>query len=406
MGYKKEAIKGFSYLGAFRIITRGLSFVRTAIIARILSPSQVGVFGIATIVLSFMEILTETGINIFLIQRKDEIDKYISTAWVTSIGRGVVIGLIIFLWAPFVATFYQIQDSLAVLQLIAVVPIIRGFINPSVAKFLKELSFHKEFYYRTSIFFIESIVSVLLILWYPTTLSLVWGLVIGAAFEVVLSFFISTPRPRLQFESDKLLEVIGRGKWLTLTGIFNYLYHNGDDLVVGKLLGTSSLGLYDMAYKISMLPISEGSDVVGKVMFPVMSKISDDIPRLKRAYFQSVLLITGIVIPLGVVFFLFPKEIISIVLGDKWLSASGALQVLAVFGVIRAISISVVSPLYALEKQEYVTVITLISFAGMLVTIFPFVTRWGIVGAGYAALFGTLISLPAIFYYVRKVFSQ
>ena len=70
MGYTKVVIKGFSWIGAFRIVTRGMSFLRTLVVARLLTPSQVGVFGIATIVLSLIEILTETGINIFLIQKK------------------------------------------------------------------------------------------------------------------------------------------------------------------------------------------------------------------------------------------------------------------------------------------------------------------------------------------------
>jgi O-antigen/teichoic acid export membrane protein len=404
MGYKKDVIKGFSWLGAFRLITRGLSFIRTAIIARLLTPSQVGVFAIATIVLSFMEILTETGINIFLIQKKDDIDRYISTAWVTSILRGIIISLIIFLAAPFVTNFYSLQESLFIFQLIAVVPFIRGFINPSVVKFLKDLSFHKEFTYRTGIFLVETAATLLLLLRDPSPVNLAWGLIFGAVFEVMLSFYMASPVPKFVFEGEKLREVIIRGKWLTFTGIFNYLYHNGDDLVVGKLLGTASLGLYGMAYKISLLPITEGSDVIGKVMFPVLSKMTHDLPRLKKAYMKSVLLISALVIPMGLLFFFFPATIISIILGDRWLGATDALQVLALFGVVRAISISIIAPLYALEKQEYVTVITLVSLIGMGVTILPFVTRLGIVGAGYSALFGTLLSLPVIFYYVRKVF--
>ena len=61
------------------------------IIARILSPYQFGAFGIATLVLVFAEILTETGINTFLIQNKDNTDKYINTSWVVSIVRGIAI---------------------------------------------------------------------------------------------------------------------------------------------------------------------------------------------------------------------------------------------------------------------------------------------------------------------------
>ncbi len=406
MGYKKDIIKGFSWLGSFRIITRVLSLIRTIITARILSPSQVGIFGIATISLSLMEIITETGINIFLTQKKESIDAYISTAWITSIIRGVFISIIIFSLAPLLVDFYHIDNSLLVLQLIAIVPLTRGFINPSVVKFTKDLSFHKEFYYRTAVFLVETILSVGLLIRIPSPISLVWALISGALFEVILSFLIVKPWPTFSFESHRVKELFGRGKWLTLTGIFNYLYHNGDDLIVGKLLGTSSLGLYQMAYKISMLPITEGSDVIGKVMFPVYVRMNDDKKRLKRAYIKSVLLISAVVVPMGFVFYLFPGEIITLLLGEKWIGAARVLQALALFGVIRAIVASVITPLYALDKQEYVSLITFISLIGMLAVIVPGITLFGLVGAAYAALFGTVLSLPVALFFIVLAFRE
>ena len=144
MGYTKEAIKGVSWLGAFRLFARVLSFLRTIIVARILSPAQFGVYGIAALALSLIEILTETGINVFLVQNKDNIGKYISTAWVVSIIRGILISFLIFSSSFFVAEFFKNPDTLALLMLVSVVPLIRGFINPSVVKFQKDLQFHKD----------------------------------------------------------------------------------------------------------------------------------------------------------------------------------------------------------------------------------------------------------------------
>ena len=69
MGYKNNAFKGFGWMGILRISVV-ISFVRLAILARILTPAQFGVFGVATLVLSFLEVLTETGINVFLFKKK------------------------------------------------------------------------------------------------------------------------------------------------------------------------------------------------------------------------------------------------------------------------------------------------------------------------------------------------
>src|SRR3990167_7344642 len=99
MGYKTDAFKGISWIGILRASTRGITFVRLAILARILSPAQFGVFGIATLVLSLLEIITETGINVFLIQKKD-IKSYINSAWIVSIVRGFIIAIFLFALAP------------------------------------------------------------------------------------------------------------------------------------------------------------------------------------------------------------------------------------------------------------------------------------------------------------------
>src|SRR4029079_5244964 len=104
MGYTRETIKGISWLGAFRIFTRALSFLRTLVVARVLNPFQFGIFGIATLVLAFIEVMTETGINIFLVQNKERVEEYIDTAWIVSILRGLVISTAIILCSPLVST--------------------------------------------------------------------------------------------------------------------------------------------------------------------------------------------------------------------------------------------------------------------------------------------------------------
>jgi lipopolysaccharide exporter len=166
------------------------------------------------------------------------------------------------------------------------------------------------------------------------------------------------------------------------------------------------LGIYSMAYNISTLPISEVTDVVGKVVFPVYAKIGGDIQRLKSAFIKSSLAISLSTIAIGGVIFLFPNQIISVVLGDKWLSAVPILKVLAVYGVLRAIFGSASALFLGVGKQKYVTNMTFMRFAGLVVTIYPFVKMFGLIGAGYSALISVIVEIPVITYYVLKVFKK
>ena len=74
-------------MAAFRVTTRGIAFVRLSVLARLLDPHMFGLFGIAALVLAFLETITETGINVFLIQHEEPLEKYVDTAWVVSIIR-------------------------------------------------------------------------------------------------------------------------------------------------------------------------------------------------------------------------------------------------------------------------------------------------------------------------------
>ncbi len=387
---------------AFRVAYRALGIVRIGIIAHILSPYSLGVFAVATISLGFLEIITETGINVFLIQEKENIDEYINSAWVVSIIRGILIALLIATTAGPVSSFFGSVESKSLLYLVALVPLIRGFINPSVVKFQKELQFNKEFFYRFSMYFVESIISVAGALILKSPLGLVIGLLGGAIYEVIYTFFAVKPTPKFIVEWNKVFRVIKRGIWVTLFGIFDYVYTQFDNVIVGRMLGVSPLGIYQNAYKISTAPLTEVGNVFYKVTFPVFSKMSDDMVRLKRAFIKNVLVNTVLMILAGVVVFVFATPIVKIVFGPGWDAAIPVVKLLAILGVVRGVASSTNSLLVAKTKQKYCAVITFVSAVGLLATIIPLVNKFGIMGAGMAAIVGTVISLPFTIYFVSK----
>lgn len=112
MKHIKQAIKGVGWMAFLRVTTRGLAFIRLAVLARVLSPFQFGVYGIASLILSLLEIFTETGVNVVLIQSKGKITEYLNTAWVVSIFRGIIISLLMILLSYPVSLFFNSKESL------------------------------------------------------------------------------------------------------------------------------------------------------------------------------------------------------------------------------------------------------------------------------------------------------
>ncbi|MBI1864030.1 lipopolysaccharide biosynthesis protein [Candidatus Woesebacteria bacterium] len=405
MGYQKETIKGASWIGALRVTTRVIALIKTTVIARLLSPSAFGVFGISMVVMALLEILTETGINVFLLQEKDDVDEFVNTSWVVSIFRGVLIAIILVLCSSLVASFFKSPESQPLIILVSLVPLIRGFINPSEIKLQKDLKFKKDFVFRFTIFTFDALVAIVATLITKNAAGAIFGLIAGAILEVVLSFLIVKPRPKFILEIEKTRKVLDRGKWITGAGIFDYLFENIDDITVGRFLGSGPLGLYQMAYKLATLPITEVADVFGKVTLPIYVKISGDTKRIKRAFIKSTIGIAFLTIPFGIVLILFSKQIILIILGKNWLDAAPAVQFITVYAILRAIINPALTLFLSVKKQEYVTSVILLGTITLGISIIPLTVKLGLVGAGISTIIAVSVMIPMTIFYTIKLFN-
>lgn len=406
MGYLKHTIIGTSWVSAFRISTRSISFFRILILARILSPENFGIFGIAALVLSFLEILTETGINVFLIQKKGNIDRYLNDAWIVSIARGVFLSILLVFLSSFIASFFNSPNATQLIQLISLVPLIRGFINPAVIKYQKNLNFGKDFYFHLAIFLLDSLIVIGSAYITRSPASFVYGLIGGATLEVILSFIFLNPRPKFHFRHLYIREILHSGKWVTLFGLFNFLSQKGDNIVVGRILGTTSLGIYDMGYNLSTLPISEISDVVNKVVFPVYVQIKKERARFRKAILKTMGIISFAVITFSTIIFFLPRDFFLFLLGERWGEIYEIIKILTIYGMFRAILGTTASIFLALKQQKYVAVMTFVRVAALLVTIVPLTSMWGLKGASTSALLSVLAEIPVIAFFMYKIYKR
>lgn len=406
MGYFKDTIKGIGWMTALSGLTKAVAVFKIAILARILSPSQFGSYGIALLVLGFLEVLTETGINVFLIQEKDETQKYLDSAWVVSIIRGILIALLILAVSPVVLSFFKAPQVANLLYLVSAVAFVRGFINPMEVSFQKNLMFMKVFFYQGSLYLIDAGFAIGLGILTRSESAMIIGMLVAAVSEVILSFIIFKDRPRPRLEKDKFMKVINSGKWITGAGIFGYIFQNIDNVVVGRFLGTGNLGFYQQAYSISTLPVSGVSDIFNKVMFPVFVKISEEGKRLRSAFYRAFGIIFVLSFFFGLGLFFFSKPIILIFLGNKWLSIEPVLKILAIFGILKSGLNSTYSLFLSLKMQKTVMLSELFGILGIGAVIYPMVIKYGIVGAGYSTIIAVAFSLPVVLINIRKIFND
>lgn len=182
------------------------------------------------------------------------------------------------------------------------------------------------------------------------------------------------------------------------------MYSQGDDAVVGRLTDTYSLGIYQQAYKISTLPLTEITKLFNQFTFPVYSNISDDIKRLKKAFYKTSFVILLMVTPIGVGLLIFADLLVEIVLGDQWMQVVPLVRALSLFGITRAFIVSTYPLFNSLKKQKYVTVLSFIQVILMSITIFSLTTSQGAFGASISVLISSLLTIPFILFIIHRQF--
>lgn len=387
-----RVVRGGVWVFALRITTRGLRFLRTVILARLLAPHDFGLFGIAMLSIATLEAFTQTGFEAALVQKKEDVESYLDTAWTISAIRGALLFSILFFFAPLIAEFFNSPQATMIIRVIALSAFLSGFRNVGILFFQRELEFNKQFYYEFPSILVDLSVAITLAFTLRNVWALVWSGLAASFVRLFMSYLIHPYRPRFSLARKQLQELLGFGKWLLGSGMLVFLITQGDDLLVGKVLGPASLGFYQMAYLISNLPATEISRTMAQVAFPVYSKLQDDLPKLRDAYLKALHLTAFLSIPLAAGIFVLAPDFTGIFMGEKWIPMVPAIKVLVFAGLIRSIAATTGPILYGIGKPRTDTIWQTIRLVVFATIIYPFTMRWGILGTSIAVLCSISVS--------------
>lgn len=402
MGYTKAAISGVSWQTVLKGATAGVTLLKIAVLARLLTPAQFGQFSLVSIALGLSEAVTETGINVTILQSKHSVEYFLNTAWVVAICRGLLIGCVMVLLGLGMNQYYQ-DNSLALLvSLAALVPIIKGLINPAIISLQKELKFFADSSFRFSLVLVDAVLAIVLSLSMPSVTALILAMVGTAVFEVVLSFAVFRNRPKFSVIPSRLHEILHNAKGLTIMTALNYLNENLDNLLVGKLLGTYNLGLYHNGYKIGHKPNAEIANAANHGIFPVFSKIAEDSLRLRNAFTRTSVLVVGAVVFASLPLLLVPELMVQLVLGSQWLDVVPAVPWLTAAGILQACHILGYS---GLITKKWYRLLNVHQFGTVVLTVIALLLLcplYGVLGAGIAVFAGRAAMLPVLAYGIKK----
>jgi lipopolysaccharide exporter len=369
----------------------------------LLSPEDFGLLGIALLTLSMLEIFSETGFRAALIQKKENIESYLDTAWTVAAIRGVILFLILYLSSPIISKLFNSSQAMLVIKVISISILLSGFRNIKILIFQKELEFKKQFIYEFSATISDLIVAISLAFILRNVWALVWGVLAANLVRFVMSYVLLPYCPKFRIQKKKFIDLFGFGKWVLGSGILVFLTTQGDDIFVGKILGVATLGFYQVAYMLSNLPATEVTHVISRVTFPAYSKLQGNLSKIKEGYLNVLQIIAFFSFPLAGGIFILVPDFTKVFLGEKWMPIIPVVQVLVLAGLIRSIAATTGPVFHGVGKPKINTFWQTIRLIVLIALIYPLSIRWSIVGTSLAVLVSILIATVGFSFEVIKI---
>ena len=402
MGYAKRAVQGVGWNTTLKLLASFIAAGKIVVLARLLTPTDFGIFALVLIALGLSESMTETGINTTIIQSKQSIKYYLDTAWVISILRGLIISLLMMGIGWLMQGFYKQEGLFLLVGFTSLVPFLRGFINPAIVSWQRELRFFRDSMYTLSLTVVEAVTTIILALIFHSVFALIGGVIVSAIFEVVFTFVMFQERPRFQYLHSRANEILWNMWGLNAMTILNYVTENIDDVIIGRVVGTSGLGIYHNSYALSHRLNLQFAKSIQHSTFPIYVKMDEKV-RLRKAFFKTLFLSMAGFIVLGVPLLFFPKLVVDILLGAKWSEAIPVLPWLVVAGLIHSV-VTIASAVLVARKQYFWLNVNLFM---NVVFMIPFLIwlgmHYGLLGAVIGLLFSRTISLPSVLIGVKQV---
>lgn len=402
MGYTKEAISGFSWQTVLKGSGLVLGMIKLMILARILTPTDFGIFSLVAIALGIAEATTETGVNYTIINSKHSVSYFLNTAWVIAIVRGFLIGLLMLIAAFGMAAFFDENRLLFLVSLASLIPVIKGFINPAIVSLRKELLFFQESTYHLARMLCEIFLAITLTLWLKDVSGLLLAMIGAALFEVIISFAFFTLKPKFEYLHSRGSIIIQNAKGLSITALLSYLHENIDNIIIGKIASPHGLGLYHNSYALTHKITHEFGKSTAHGTFPIFSKIANQSIRIQRGLLKSTASTLALSTLLAIPFIIWP-EIIVMILGPQWIEAIPFIRILILGGILNSIGSMLYSYFMAVEAISLVNAHLGVSVIALVICATLLGLQFGLLGAVWGVVLARIITIPVLAWGTWKV---
>ena len=353
---KSTAFRGVLWTVAAFGSQQVLRFASNLILTRVLLPEFFGLMALVNSLRIGLELFSDVGIGQNIIQSpRGEDPRYLNTAWIIQIIRGILLWLACWAVAKPIADFYDTPLLTTLIPVVCLTMVFSGLSSTKFHLLSRKMTLGKLTAFELSKQVVGLAVIVTWAVIYPSVWALAGGAIASAIYKVIAShWFIPGKSNRLDWDSTAAKEIVSFGKWIFLASIMTFLAEQSDRFLIGKLLSLETLGVFTIAFMLAQMPKQVLKRIGHKIIFPLVSRKAT-LPReqLKNIFLSKrKFLLAGVVLLLAVLVG-GGDLLVSFLYDDRYKDASWAMPILCLGGWFSALYYSSSPCLLGIGKPHY-----------------------------------------------------
>jgi O-antigen/teichoic acid export membrane protein len=332
---KQSVIKGIAWRSTVDISNLILQIVFTAILARLLTPADFGLVVMALLFIRFVKMMTQIGFGTAIIQSQDITQAQISAIFLIQIIIACFIALFCYLAAPLAANFFNQNKLIEIIHILTWIVIINSFAFPRII-LQKNMQFGGTSILEILSMITSNIVGIIMAIkgygiWSLVFRQMTQAIIFSTGIWMIAKWIPVKP----QFTGIKKL--FNFGLYMLGSKIFHYFSQNLAAIIIGKFLGAETLGAFNIAYNLAIVPAQKIQTILTTVLTPTFSQIQNNITNLRNTFFISLFTLGIIFIPLMLELSAISHNLVLMIYGEQWQQAGLFLSFLAFVGLLKGI---------------------------------------------------------------------
>lgn len=397
-----KTVRAGAFSAAAQVAKGFLEIVATLVLARMLSPGDFGLIGMAVVVTGFIAMFRDLGLSFATVQREDITHEQVSTLFWINLGLSAATMLAAAVMAPVLAWFYGEPRLTDVTLLLALSFLPAGLGLQHSALLKRQMRFGALAVIELSSLATGIGAAVAMAFLHLGYWALVGRQVASAAVGAAACWAFCGWRPGLPRRRCGVGSLIAFGGNLTGFSVVNYFARNFDQVLLGYFHGPLSVGLYQKAYDFLLIPLRQINEPVSSVAIPALSRLTGEPERYRITYLRILEKILLVTMPLGALMIMTSDWLVLIVLGDQWIEAGRIFAALGVALFTQPLGNSTGWLFISQNRTRHFFRWGFIG-SGIAVASFLIGLPWGAFGVALAySLMGLFVRKPLLIWYVTR----